>query len=118
MVNKAHNDEGAKGYRDYIIGKLDKDQIRDENPTETDFEPLGKKDMLPSEFTESGTDYPADGYPNSDPELPVGKSMDRFAKKHEVPESAKVQGANSGSIPKFAQTDDTASGNKRVPKAQ
>jgi hypothetical protein len=56
------------------LGLIEKDQISNQSEIGTDFEPLGTKDALPSEFTEKGTDYPSDEGIDANPEMPVGTS--------------------------------------------
>lgn len=117
MVDKVYR-KNPKTYEDEISGvvnDIEKDQIKTDSEVGTDFDiQIESKDLRPSEFTEKGTDYVADIPVDATTEFPEAPSMSRFAKKHTVPESAKVQGQDSGETPKTAETDSPA--DEQVPE--
>ena len=89
------------------LGLIEKDQISNESEKGSDFEPLGTKDALPSEFTEKGLDAPSDVGIDANPNLPIGKSMNRFSHDltEQIPDETKDVGQKVRGLTKVAKTD-------------
>ncbi|MCW3996490.1 MAG: hypothetical protein NWE98_10145 [Candidatus Bathyarchaeota archaeon] len=85
-----------KEYMDKTISKIDQSQLPN-SANDVNVRDEYAKDMRPDEFT-GGLDAPSDGSTGFNPEFPAYPETQRFAKKHDIPESAKVTGQKSSGL--------------------
>jgi hypothetical protein len=83
-LNKAKNNKGAKGYRDFIISQLDKDFTEETFPASDNSIVENATNSFTKDFAK--TDFTADGSPKSSPEISHLASGQKHSFSHEVDE--------------------------------
>jgi hypothetical protein len=107
--NASHNKQGSKGYRDYIIGKLElpADIVYEQFP-KSGHETVAKEvDDISKDF--AVLDTPADrGMPKGNPEIEHQPEAKIYSKSHSFESATTIQGNKTAKTPTFGKTDPTA----------
>jgi len=114
------NRSSSRGYKAHICSMIEQSQLEHS---------VNVVDVAKESTENSGMDEPrygkltdvSTGIPKGESEFEKYPETQHYCKEHDVPESAKVQGSHdyhAEKTPTFGKTDDTASGNHTVEKAE